>query len=127
MSTLTDALAPFDAEVVHVGQFDLASVFRERRLRRAQFLQWAEDPRFANVIAHWDTADSLFGGTLDAGTAVDVQSTSGGIQVTRLTARTASRITTGSGPLTISAVSLLPASLLVATTGSGTRTVPLGY
>ena len=70
---------------------------------------------------------SLFGGTLDAGTAVDVQSTSGGIQVTRLTARTASRITTGSGPLTISAVSLLPASLLVATTGSGTRTVPLGY
>jgi hypothetical protein len=70
---------------------------------------------------------SLFGGTLDAGTAVDAQSTSGGIQVTRLTARTASRVTTGSGPLTISAVSLLPTGLLVATTGTGARTVPLGY
>ena len=62
MTRLSDALRRLDAEVVHVGQFDLASVFRERRLRRAQFLQWAEDPRFANVIAHWDISDTLFAG-----------------------------------------------------------------
>lgn len=63
MTHLTAALDQFNAEVVHVGQFDLASVFRERRLRRPQFLDWAEDPRFANVLPYWDIADSLFGGT----------------------------------------------------------------
>lgn len=63
MPALADLLAKASAEVVHVGQFDLASVFRERRLRRAQFLDWAEDPRFANVLAHWDIADTLFGGS----------------------------------------------------------------
>ncbi|THD81379.1 glutamine synthetase [Aliigemmobacter aestuarii] len=63
MTQLSAALDRFDAEVLHVGQFDLASVFRERRLRRAQFLDWAQDPRFANVIAYWDTNDSLFGGS----------------------------------------------------------------
>lgn len=61
--TLTAALDRFDAEIVHVGQFDYGSTFRERRLRRAQFLDWAGDPRFANVLAYWDSADSLFGGT----------------------------------------------------------------
>ncbi len=60
---LTAALDALNAEVVHVGQFDLASVFRERRLRRAQFLDWAQDPRFANVLAYWDSADTLFGGS----------------------------------------------------------------
>lgn len=64
---MTDDLASlldrFGADVVHVGQFDYASVFRERRLRRAQFLEWATDPRFANVLAYWDSADTLFGGT----------------------------------------------------------------
>lgn len=63
MTQLTAALDQFAAEVVHVGQFDLASVFRERRLRRPQFLDWAEDPRFANVLPYWDIADNLFGGT----------------------------------------------------------------
>ena len=63
MKDLNDALDRHGAEVVHVGQFDLASVFRERRLRRKPFLDWAEDPRFANVIAHWDINDSLFGGS----------------------------------------------------------------
>jgi glutamine synthetase len=62
MTLLADALDRLQAEVVHVGQFDLASVFRERRLRRAQFLDWAADPRFANVLAHWDASDTLFGG-----------------------------------------------------------------
>lgn len=60
---LSQALDRFDAEIVHVGQFDYGSAFRERRLRRAQFLDWAEDARFANVLAYWDSADSLFGGT----------------------------------------------------------------
>lgn len=59
---LTKALDHLGAEIVHVGQFDYASVFRERRLRRTQFLDWAEDPRFANVLAYWDSGDSLFGG-----------------------------------------------------------------
>lgn len=63
MNDLKALLEQHKAEVIHVGQFDLASVFRERRLRRDQFLQWAQDPRFANVLAHWDIADSLFGGT----------------------------------------------------------------
>ncbi|MCU0903482.1 MAG: glutamine synthetase [Tabrizicola sp.] len=63
MTDLKDALERHGAEVVHVGQFDLASVFRERRLRKTQFLDWAEDPRFANVLAHWDINDNLFGGS----------------------------------------------------------------
>jgi len=61
--TLTQALEGFEAEIVHVGQFDYGAVFRERRLRRAQFLDWAGDPRFANVLAYWDSADTLFGGS----------------------------------------------------------------
>ena len=60
---LTSALDKFDAEIVHVGQFDLGCAFRERRLRRAQFLDWAGDPRFANVVAYWDSGDDLFGGS----------------------------------------------------------------
>lgn len=59
---LTRALDHLNAEIVHVGQFDYASVFRARRLRRAQFLDWAEDARFANVLAYWDSGDNLFGG-----------------------------------------------------------------
>jgi glutamine synthetase len=49
-------------EVVHVGQFDYAGVFRERRLGREQFTSWARAPRFANTLAKWDCADSLFAG-----------------------------------------------------------------
>lgn len=60
---LKQALDQFGADIVHVGQFDLGSVFRERRLRREQFLDWACDARFANVLAYWDSADNLFGGT----------------------------------------------------------------
>ncbi len=51
------------AEVVHVGQFDPASIFRECRLRKDQFLKWAKDPRFSNTLAYWDSADDLFAGT----------------------------------------------------------------
>lgn len=49
-------------DILHVGLFDYASVFRERRLNREQFLAWARDPRFSNTLPHWDSADSLFGG-----------------------------------------------------------------
>ena len=60
---LTTMLEENNAEVIHVGQFDLASVFRERRLRKDQFLEWAKDPRFSNTLAYWDTGDALFAGT----------------------------------------------------------------
>lgn len=76
MTHLTAALDQFNAEVVHVGQFDLASVFRERRLRRPQFLDWAEDPRFANVLPYWDISDSLFGGTRYYTETVEIDPTS---------------------------------------------------
>ncbi|MFG1392395.1 type I glutamate--ammonia ligase [Xanthobacter agilis] len=48
-------------DTIHVGQFDHSGVFRERRLPRDSFLAWAREPRFANVIALWDSADALFG------------------------------------------------------------------
>lgn len=77
MSTaLTAALNQFDAEIVHVGQFDYGSVFRERRLRRAQLLDWAEDPRFANVLAYWDSGDNLYGGTSFFTETVEIDPTS---------------------------------------------------
>lgn len=60
---LEKLLQDHEAEVIHVGQFDYASIFRERRLRRDQFLQWSQDPRFANVVAYWDSADNLIGGS----------------------------------------------------------------
>ena len=47
-------------DIVHVGQFDYNSVFRERRLRREPFLAWARNPRFANTLSKWDSTDSLF-------------------------------------------------------------------
>lgn len=59
---LKTALETGNYDIIHVGQFDLHGLFRERRLRRDQFLAWAEDPRFANVIAHWDVGEDLFGG-----------------------------------------------------------------
>lgn len=64
MDGSTKGETPFDdidAEVVHVGLYDYAGVFRERRLRKAQFVDWARAPRFANVLPHWDSADNLFG------------------------------------------------------------------
>lgn len=60
---LEKLLQDHEAEVIHVGQFDYASIFRERRLRRDQFLQWSQDPRFANVVAYWDSADNLISGS----------------------------------------------------------------
>ncbi|GEO84710.1 MULTISPECIES: glutamine synthetase [Alphaproteobacteria] len=61
INQLAERLEKDGIEVLHVGLFDYASIFRERRLRREQFLAWARDPRFSNTLPHWDSADSLFG------------------------------------------------------------------
>lgn len=63
-------------EVVHVGQFDHAGTFRERRLPRDSFIAWAREPQFANTIALWDSADTLFGSGpyLTEDVAIDVSS-----------------------------------------------------
>lgn len=66
MTDITEIKAALDqhkADVIHVGQFDAASIFRERRLRKEQFLEWAKDPRFSNTLAYWDSGDELFAGT----------------------------------------------------------------
>ncbi len=63
LKEIEKALEHHKAEVVHVGQFDAASIFRERRLRKDQFLEWAKDPRFSNTLAYWDSGDALFGGS----------------------------------------------------------------
>lgn len=62
LNRLAERLEKDGVDVLHVGLFDYASSFRERRLRREQFLDWARDPRFSNTLPHWDSADSLFGG-----------------------------------------------------------------
>ena len=49
-SNLDGKLRELGYDIIHVGQFDLNGLFRERRLRREQFLAWAQNPRFANVI-----------------------------------------------------------------------------
>lgn len=48
-----------EADIVHVGLFDLAAMFRERRLRRQELLETAETAVFANVLPKWDSADSI--------------------------------------------------------------------
>jgi glutamine synthetase len=47
------------AEVVHVGLFDYATMFRERRMRRDDLLAGADTAVFANVLPKWDTAESI--------------------------------------------------------------------
>ena len=48
-----------DADIVHVGLFDFATMFRERRLRRADLLSGADTAVFANVLPKWDSAESI--------------------------------------------------------------------
>ena len=48
-----------DADIVHVGLFDFAGMFRERRLRRADLLSGADHAMFANVLPKWDAAESI--------------------------------------------------------------------
>jgi glutamine synthetase len=47
------------AEVVHVGLFDYAAMFRERRMRRDDLLAGADTAVFANVLPKWDMAESI--------------------------------------------------------------------
>ena len=58
-AALAKALDAMKAEVVHVGVFDYASMFRERRLRRDDLLNGAETAVFANVLPKWDTAEQI--------------------------------------------------------------------
>ncbi len=62
MQTLINALDAHDAKIVHVGQFDYASIFRMRRFPREAFLDWATEPRFSNVLPYWDQTDDLWAG-----------------------------------------------------------------
>ncbi|WP_119299645.1 type I glutamate--ammonia ligase [Dongia deserti] len=48
-----------DADIVHVGLFDFATMFRERRLRREDLLSGADHAVFANVLPKWDAAESI--------------------------------------------------------------------
>ncbi len=48
-----------EADVVHVGLFDLAAMFRERRLRRQELLSTAGTAVFANVLPKWDSGDQI--------------------------------------------------------------------
>lgn len=56
---LSQALEKLDAEVVHVGIFDFAGMFRERRLRRQDLVDGADTAVFANVVTKWDIGESI--------------------------------------------------------------------
>lgn len=73
---LTSALEKIGAQVVHVGVFDYATMFRERRLRREELLATADTAVFANVLPKWDSADEIkFPGPYGSETiALDVES-----------------------------------------------------
>ncbi|MCB1431959.1 MAG: glutamine synthetase [Alphaproteobacteria bacterium] len=58
-AALAKALDAMQAEVIHVGVFDYASMFRERRLRRDDLLNGADTAVFANVLPKWDAAESI--------------------------------------------------------------------
>lgn len=57
---ITRALDELKADVVHVGLFDYAAMFRERRLRRDDFLATLDTAVFANVPPKWDSAENIF-------------------------------------------------------------------
>lgn len=75
-SALGEALMAMGADVVHVGVFDYASLFRERRLRREDLLKSADTAVFANVLPKWDLGETiLFPGPYQSETvAYDVSS-----------------------------------------------------
>lgn len=56
---LAGELSRLGAEIVHVGLFDLAGMFRERRLRRPELLATVDTAVFANVLPKWDMAESI--------------------------------------------------------------------
>ena len=56
---LAQELDRLGADVIHVGLFDFANMFRERRLRRQELLAGADTAVFANVLPKWDSAESI--------------------------------------------------------------------
>lgn len=56
---LAKALDKLHADVIHVGLFDYAGLFRERRLRRTELLEAAETAVFANVPPKWDSGETI--------------------------------------------------------------------
>ena len=58
-ASIAKELDRLDADIVHVGLFDFATMFRERRLRRADLLSGADTAMFANVLPKWDSAESI--------------------------------------------------------------------
>ena len=74
--TLAQALEAIGADIVHVGVFDYASMFRERRLHRDDLVKTADTAVFANVLPKWDTGENiLFPGPYRSETvAYDVRS-----------------------------------------------------
>ncbi|MFO1091520.1 MAG: hypothetical protein U1E46_18245 [Hyphomicrobiales bacterium] len=56
---LAKALAEIEAHVVHVGLFDYAGMFRERRLRREELLHGVDTAMFANVLPKWDISETI--------------------------------------------------------------------
>lgn len=56
---LAKALAAINADIIHVGLFDYAGTFRERRLRREELLRQAETALFANVLPKWDLSEQI--------------------------------------------------------------------
>lgn len=58
-TALARELDRLDADIVHVGLFDLAAMFRERRLRREDLLSGSETAVFANVLPKWDSAEAI--------------------------------------------------------------------
>ena len=59
IARISQGLDRLRAQVVHVGMFDHHTVFRERRLRREEFLTGAGTAVFANVLPKWDAAEAL--------------------------------------------------------------------
>jgi glutamine synthetase len=56
---IAQGLDRLKADVVHVGVFDYATIFRERRLKREELLVGAPTAVFANVLPRWDSAESI--------------------------------------------------------------------
>jgi glutamine synthetase len=71
-----EALEKLGADIVHLGVFDYATMFRERRLSRADLLANIDTAVFANVLPKWDSAEQiLFPGPYGSETiAVDANS-----------------------------------------------------
>lgn len=56
---IAEELDRLEADTVHVGLFDFATMFRERRMRRADLLSGVETAVFANVLPKWDAAEAI--------------------------------------------------------------------